>query len=73
MVVTPPPSDVSVSHGVVGAYGGTLHLRPDSQSAIVTTLSPGMQVAVVGAANGGTWAHVVANGVDGYMPRVELQ
>jgi Bacterial SH3 domain len=73
-VVAPPPTDVTVTRAVVSSYGGTLHMRPDPQSAVVTTLPPGVRVAVIGSANEGTWQHVVANnGVDGYMPRAELQ
>jgi Bacterial SH3 domain len=49
-------------------------MRPDPQSAVVTTLPPGVRVAVIGSANEGTWKHVVVNnGIDGYMPRTELQ
>jgi Bacterial SH3 domain len=73
-VVVTPPTDVAVTRAVVSSYGGTLHMRPDPQSAVVTTLPPGVRVAVIGSANEGTWAHVVAsNGLDGYMPRTELQ
>jgi hypothetical protein len=73
-VVVAPPTDVTVTRAVVSSYGGTLHMRPDPQSAVVTTLPPGVRVAVIGSANGGTWEHVVANnGLDGYMPRTELQ
>jgi hypothetical protein len=73
-VVVTPPTDVTVTRAVVGSYGGTLHMRPDSQSAVATTLPPGVRVAVIGSANEGTWEHVVANnGVDGYIPRTELQ
>jgi Bacterial SH3 domain len=74
VVVSPPPTDVTVTHAVVSSYGGTIHMRPDPQSAVVTTLPPSVRVAVIGSANEGTWAHVVgSNGVDGYMPRTELQ
>jgi len=73
VVVMPPASDVTVSHAVVSSYGGTVRQRPDPQSPIVTTLVPGAEVSVIGSANGGSWSHVVANGVDGYVPRVELQ
>jgi hypothetical protein len=38
----------------------------------MTTLPPGYQVSVIGSVNG-NWAHVVANGVDGYMSYNQLQ
>jgi len=56
----------------VNGGGGTIYQFPDSQSSLVTTLPPGYQVSVVGTVNG-YWAHVVANGLDGYMPYGELQ
>ena len=56
----------------VNGYGGTIHVAPDSDSSLVTTLPPGAQVTVVGTVNG-RWAHVVANGYDGYMDYGELQ
>ena len=62
----------NVTTRVVNGYGGTIHLAPDSDSSLVTTLPPGAQVTVVGTVNG-RWAHVVANGYDGYMDYAELQ
>ena len=56
----------------VNGYGGTIHVAPDSDSSLVTTLPPGAQVTVVGTVNG-RWAHVVANGYDGYMDYAEFQ
>jgi len=57
---------------VVNGGGGTIHQQPDSQSPLLTTLPPGYQVSVLGSVNG-NWAHVVANGVDGYMSYNQLQ
>jgi uncharacterized protein YgiM (DUF1202 family) len=57
---------------VVNGYGGTIHMTPDANSSLVATVPPGAQVTVVGTANG-RWAHVVANGYDGYMDYAELQ
>ncbi len=57
---------------VVNGGGGTVHQTPDSQSPLLTTLPPGYQVSVLGSVNG-NWAHVVANGVDGYMAYNQLQ
>jgi uncharacterized protein YgiM (DUF1202 family) len=58
--------------GVVNGGGGTVHQTPDPQSPLLTTLPPGYQVSVLGSVNG-NWAHVVANGVDGYMAYNQLQ
>jgi uncharacterized protein YgiM (DUF1202 family) len=57
---------------VVNGGGGTVHQTPDPQSPLLTTLPPGYQVSVIGSVNG-NWAHVVANGVDGYMAYNQLQ
>jgi len=57
---------------IVNGGGGTIHQTPDPQSPLLTTLPPGYQVSVLGAVNG-YWAHVVANGVDGYMAYNQLQ
>jgi uncharacterized protein YgiM (DUF1202 family) len=57
---------------VVNGGGGTVHQTPDVQSPLLTTLPPGYQVSVLGSVNG-YWAHVVANGVDGYMAYNQLQ
>ena len=57
---------------VVNGYGATIHQAPYADSSLVTTLPPGTQVTVVGSANG-RWAHVLANGYDGYMDYGELQ
>ena len=57
---------------IVNGGGGTVHQTPDPQSPLLTTLPPGYQVSVIGSVNG-NWAHVVANGVDGYMSYNQLQ
>jgi hypothetical protein len=73
VVVTPPPTYATAIHtAVVKSYGGNVHMLPDSRSTIVTTLPAGAKVSVIGSTDWGTWDHVVANGVDGYMPHSEL-
>jgi len=57
---------------IVNGGGGTVHQTPDPLSPLLTTLPPGYQVSVIGSVNG-NWAHVVANGVDGYMSYNQLQ
>jgi uncharacterized protein YgiM (DUF1202 family) len=57
---------------IVNGGGGTIHQTPDPQSPLLTTLPPGYQVSVLGTVNG-NWAHVVANGVDGYISYNQLQ
>jgi len=57
---------------VVSAAGGAIHQEPDIRSPLLSTLPPGYRVSVIGSANG-RWAHVVANGVDGYMDYSQLQ
>src|SRR5262249_53387326 len=58
---------------VVNLAGGTIHQEPNPQSPLRATLAPGSHVTVVGALDDGTWLHVVANGVDGYMDYSQLQ
>ena len=58
---------------IVNSAGGTIHQGPDPLSPLLTTLPPGYQVSVIGSVNGGSWVHVVANGVDGYMDYNQLQ
>jgi len=62
----------NVTTRAVNGYGGTIHVAPDADSSLVATLPPGAQVTVVGTVNG-RWAHVVANGYDGYMDYAEFQ
>jgi uncharacterized protein YgiM (DUF1202 family) len=57
----------------VNGAGGTIHQTPDIRSPLLATLPPGAPVSVLGSVNGGTWAHVVANGVDGYMDYTQLR
>src|SRR5262249_28202684 len=57
---------------IVNSVGGVVHQTPDARSPLLTTLPPGYPVSVVGSA-GGSWAHVVVNGVDGYMDYSQLQ
>ena len=73
VIVTPPPTYATAIHAaVVKSYGGSVHMLPDARSTIVTSLPAGAEVSVIGSTDWGTWDHVVANGVDGYMPRTEL-
>jgi uncharacterized protein YgiM (DUF1202 family) len=57
----------------VNAAGGTVHESPDTNSRLLSVLSPGQHVAVIGTTNGGAWAHVVVAGGDGYMDYRQLQ
>jgi uncharacterized protein YgiM (DUF1202 family) len=77
----PPPQPVNYpatqpsfpASMTVNTLGGTVHQSPDQQSPLLTALSPGTRVSVVGYAGNGRWAHVVTNGVDGYMDVSQLQ
>ena len=57
---------------VVDVATGTLRERPNVQAKILTTLGRGERVTVIGTANGGGWAHVRVNGLDGYMDFAQL-
>jgi hypothetical protein len=57
---------------VVNSGGGTIHETPDPRSPLLGILPPGYQVPVLGTVNG-NWAHVVVNGIDGYMRDNQLQ
>ena len=57
---------------VVDASTAILREQPNVQSKILTTLGRGERVTVIGTANGGGWAHVRVNGIDGYMDFVQL-
>ena len=73
VVVTQPPTYATAIHAaVVKSYGGTVRRLPDSRSTIVISLPGGAEVSVIGSTDWGTWDHVVADGVDGYMPHSEL-
>ena len=49
----------------VGGQGGTIYERPDPLSRVLGFLTSGRQVSFIGSV--GIWAHVVANGIDGFM------
>jgi len=66
------PANYVAATRFVNGGGGTLYLMPDGQSSLIATLAPGTQVSVMGTANG-SWAHVVSNGYDGYIPLSDLQ
>jgi len=57
---------------VVNSGGGTIHEDPDSRSQLLNILPPGYQVQVLGTVNG-DWVHIVANGLEGYIKRNQLQ
>jgi uncharacterized protein YgiM (DUF1202 family) len=58
---------------VVTTGNGNVHMQPNATSKILTTVPQGHQVTVVGTANGGAWAHVMVDGLDGYMDQTQLQ
>jgi hypothetical protein len=51
--------------------GGIVYERPDNHSRPLAMLHRGDQVSLIGSI--GTWAHVVANRVDGYMSTSQLE
>jgi uncharacterized protein YgiM (DUF1202 family) len=57
---------------VVGVDDATVRESPNVQSRILTELPRGTEVTVIGTANGGGWAHVYADGLDGYMDLIQL-
>ena len=57
---------------VVSADNGNVREAPNAQAKILTTVPHGHGVTVIGTANGGAWAHVMVDGLDGYMDFVQL-
>jgi uncharacterized protein YgiM (DUF1202 family) len=57
---------------IVTADNGNVRMQPNATSKILTTVPHGHQVTMVGTANGGAWAHVTVDGLDGYMDLVQL-
>ena len=57
---------------VVTADNGNVREQPNAQAKLLTTVPHGERVVMIGTANGGAWAHVMVNGVDGYMDLVQL-
>jgi uncharacterized protein YgiM (DUF1202 family) len=55
----------------VGGQGGTIYEHPDPLSRVLSFLPPGRQVSFIGSV--GNWAHVVANGIDGFMITSQLR
>ena len=55
----------------VSGQGGTIYDRPDPLSRVLGFLPPGRQVSFIGSV--GNWAHVVANGIDGFMITSQLR
>jgi hypothetical protein len=58
---------------VVNTDNGTVRIQPNATAKILTTVPRGHQVTVIGTANGGAWAHVMIDGLDGYIDRTQLQ
>ncbi|HZT18383.1 MAG TPA: SH3 domain-containing protein [Dongiaceae bacterium] len=58
---------------IVDVDRGNLREQPNAQANILSTLPRGQQVTVIGTANGGGWAHVLVDGLDGYMDFVQLK
>jgi len=67
-----PTSSYTPTTRLVNSGGAVVRQTPDTQSAVVGSLPPGYLVSVVGSANG-SWAHVVGNGLQGYVPYGQLQ
>jgi uncharacterized protein YgiM (DUF1202 family) len=57
---------------IVTADNGNVHMQPNATSKILTTVPHGHQVTMVGTTNGGAWAHVTVDGLDGYMDLLQL-
>ena len=55
----------------VSSQGGTIYERPDTQSRVLGFLPAGRQVSFIGSV--GNWAHVVANGIDGFVITSQLR
>jgi uncharacterized protein YgiM (DUF1202 family) len=58
---------------IVNADNGTVRIQPNATARILTKVPRGHQVTVIGTANGGAWAHIMVNGLDGYIDRTQLQ
>ena len=56
----------------VTAANGNVHMQPNATSKLLTTVPHGHKVTMIGAANGGAWAHVMVDGLDGYMDMTQL-
>ena len=63
----------SMNQPMVVTGAGNVHMQPNATSKILTTVPSGHQVTMVGTANGGAWAHVMVDGLDGYMDQTQLQ
>jgi len=57
---------------VVTADNGNVREQPNAQAKLLTTVPHGGRVVMIGTANGGAWAHVKVDGLDGYMDLVLL-
>ena len=57
---------------IVSADNGNVRMQPTATSKILTTVPHGHQVIMVGTTNGGAWAHVTVDGLDGYMDLLQL-
>lgn len=43
----------------VTSANGNVHMQPNATSKLLTTVPRGHKVTMIGAANGGAWAHVM--------------
>jgi len=57
---------------IVAVDQGNLREHSNLQGQLLATLPRGTTVTVIGTANGGGWAHVIYNNLDGYMDFVQL-
>jgi uncharacterized protein YgiM (DUF1202 family) len=57
---------------VVTVDNGNVREQPNAQAKLLTTVPHGGRVVMIGTANGGAWAHVKVDGLDGYMDLVQL-
>ena len=57
---------------VVTSDNGNVRDQPNATAKILTTVPHGHRVTMIGTANGGAWAHVMVDGLDGYMDLVQL-
>jgi uncharacterized protein YgiM (DUF1202 family) len=57
---------------VVTTDNGNVRMQPNPTSKILTLVPKGYHVTMIGTANGGAWAHVTVDGLDGYMDLLQL-
>lgn len=57
---------------VVNVDNGMVREQPNATAKVLTMVPKGHQVTVIGTANGGAWAHVSVDGLDGYIDLLQL-